>query len=96
MALTGCRTLVAQLQHALDSRVRVEQAKGVLAERRHTGADEAFEALRRYARTERRAIDLVATQVIEGTLDCAALRRDRPAPSRQPARHPLPRGTDSS
>ncbi|MFH8288727.1 ANTAR domain-containing protein [Streptomyces sp. NPDC018059] len=76
-----CRTLSAQLQGALDSRIRVEQAKGVLAERWNTGVDEAFEALRCYARRERRLIDVVAAQVVEGTLDVEELRQVRPGRS---------------
>ena len=43
----------AQLQHALDSRVVLEQAKGMLAERLGVGVDEAFTLMRRAARTRR-------------------------------------------
>jgi GAF domain-containing protein len=42
--------LSAQLQRALNSRVTIEQAKGVLSERRSITVDEAFEVLRGYAR----------------------------------------------
>ncbi|MGW7273073.1 ANTAR domain-containing protein [Streptomyces sp. NPDC054864] len=73
-AYTEYRTLATQLQTALTSRVRIEQAKGILAERWHTGMDEAFEALRRYARRERLVMDVVATEVIKGSLDDASLR----------------------
>ncbi|MBW5424006.1 ANTAR domain-containing protein [Streptomyces sp. BG9H] len=74
-------TLTQQLQRALDSRIRIEQAKGMLAERWNTGMDEAFEALRRYARRERQVIDMVAVQVIKRTLDGEVLRKDRSASS---------------
>ncbi|MEV8315339.1 GAF and ANTAR domain-containing protein [Streptomyces sp. NPDC059900] len=80
-AYTEYRTLATQLQGALTSRVRIEQAKGILAERWHTGVDEAFEALRRYARRERLVIDLVAKELIKGTLDDAALRDSWSEPS---------------
>jgi hypothetical protein len=43
----------AQLEQALESRVAIEQAKGVLAERYGLGADEAFELIRRAARSNR-------------------------------------------
>lgn len=73
-AYTEYRTLATQLQGALTSRIRIEQAKGILAERWQTGMDEAFDALRRYARRERLVMDLVATEVIKGSLDDASLR----------------------
>jgi AmiR/NasT family two-component response regulator len=51
----------AQLQHALESRVVIEQAKGVIAERYGLELDEAFEVIRRAARTNRVKLhDLVA------------------------------------
>lgn len=51
----------AQLQTALDSRVVIEQAKGILAERHALELDEAFELMRRAARSNRMKLrDLVA------------------------------------
>ena len=48
----------AQLEHALQSRVAIEQAKGVVAER--YGLEEAFQLIRRAARTHRMKLhDLV-------------------------------------
>ena len=43
----------AQLQHALESRIAIEQAKGVLAERHGLDVEEAFEVIRRAARANR-------------------------------------------
>jgi GAF domain-containing protein len=57
-----------QLQEALNSRVTIEQAKGVLAERLGCGVDEAFVRLRRHARTSGRRLSDVAREVSEGRL----------------------------
>ncbi len=65
--------LAAQLQTALDSRILVEQAKGVLAERSGLTPAETFGLLRRHARTTRQTLSTVAQQVIEGRLDFAQL-----------------------
>ncbi|MGH4032675.1 ANTAR domain-containing protein [Actinomycetota bacterium Odt1-20B] len=79
-AYAGYRTLSRQLETALTSRIRVEQAKGILAERWRTGMEPAFAALRGYARRERLAIDRVAGELIEGKLNDAALRPGRSGP----------------
>jgi GAF domain-containing protein len=68
------RTLSGQLQAALSSRVRIEQAKGMLAERWHTTADQAFVTLRQFARRHQLPLDRVASAVIERVLDGAQLR----------------------
>ena len=76
------RILAGQLQDALSSRVRIEQAKGMLAERWNTGADQAFIALRQYARRRRLPLDRVASAVIERVADDAELRRDEDGTTR--------------
>jgi hypothetical protein len=70
------RTLAGQLQQALSSRVRIEQAKGMLAERWSVPADQAFTALRQYARRHRLPLDQVASAVVEGVEDDVELRRE--------------------
>ncbi|MFF0018756.1 GAF and ANTAR domain-containing protein [Streptomyces sp. NPDC005374] len=70
------RTLSGQLQEALSSRVRIEQAKGMLAERWNVRADQAFVALRQYARRHQLPLDRVASAVIEGLADDAELGRE--------------------
>jgi hypothetical protein len=54
----------AQLQEALDSRVVIEQAKGVLCERYSINADQAFQLLRRGARSNRMRIHDLAARVV--------------------------------
>jgi hypothetical protein len=60
---------VSQLQLALSSRIVIEQAKGILAERWRVAPDEAFRTLRRHARTTQRRLADVARAIIEGTAD---------------------------
>jgi len=56
----------AHLQRALDSRIVIEQAKGILAERFELGVEEAFHVLRRASRSHRlRLRELAATVVGE-------------------------------
>jgi GAF domain-containing protein len=63
--------VAGQLQSALTSRVRLEQAKGMLAEQWAISTDEAFDRLRRYARRERQRLSDVALAVVVGELDPA-------------------------
>ncbi|MEV4874357.1 GAF and ANTAR domain-containing protein [Streptomyces syringium] len=66
-------TVTAQLQVALDSRVVIEQAKGFLAHRRRTGVEEAFQAMRRHARSRQAQLTVVAREVLDGTADASLL-----------------------
>ncbi|HEX5288665.1 MAG TPA: GAF and ANTAR domain-containing protein [Streptosporangiaceae bacterium] len=59
--------VASQLQVALNSRVVIEQAKGILAERLQTTPDEAFLLLRRYARNHNHPLTQLAADVIHGT-----------------------------
>jgi hypothetical protein len=54
----------AQLQTALDSRIVIEQAKGYLAGRFGVDVDQAFELLRRAARSNRMSLHLLAAAVV--------------------------------
>lgn len=56
---------VAQLEHALTARVRVEQAIGVLAERHRLRPRQAFELLRSAARARGRRVLEIATEVVD-------------------------------
>ncbi|MEU8800055.1 GAF and ANTAR domain-containing protein [Spirillospora sp. NPDC048819] len=57
--------IVEQLQSALTSRIVIEQAKGVLAERGQISIGEAFTLMRRYARDHNRLLSQVARAVVE-------------------------------
>lgn len=54
-----------QLQYALNNRVTIEQAKGMLAERAHISLSEAFTRMRSHARGTNQRLAVVAAQVIE-------------------------------
>jgi transcriptional regulator with GAF, ATPase, and Fis domain len=58
-------TLAEQLQTALNSRIIIEQAKGVIAERRHLDMDASFTLLRSTARTSNRRLSDLARAVVD-------------------------------
>ena len=58
---------IRQLQAALSSRILIEQAKGVLAERWQVAPDEAFDVLRRHARARHQSLAGLAGAVVTGT-----------------------------
>lgn len=60
--------LAQQLQAALDSRVLIEQAKGVLAERSGISVDEAFVLMRGHARRTGAQLRQVVHAVLAGSL----------------------------
>ncbi len=66
------QVLNEQLSGALTSRIVIEQAKGVIAERTGTDMAEAFGRLRRYARANNLLLTDVAQAAIAGTLDPSA------------------------
>ncbi len=66
--LDRARELAAQLQHALNSRVLIEQAKGFLSAAMSVNVDTAFDILRSYSRNRGVNIHRVAAQVVDGTL----------------------------
>jgi AmiR/NasT family two-component response regulator len=83
------RERTAQLQYALESRIVIEQAKGVLAERYRTDPDTAFDLLRHGARSEQMRIHLLARQVVSDARTPAPVARQlarldgRPVTERQ-------------
>jgi GAF domain-containing protein len=57
-----------QLQRALDSRVVIEQAKGVVAQQRDISMGAAFDLIRGYARSNRLGLGAVAELIVERRL----------------------------
>ena len=59
---------IRQLQHALDSRVRIEQAKGILMARNAIDSDKAFELLRQHSQRNGRKLTDIAEAIVESHL----------------------------
>jgi AmiR/NasT family two-component response regulator len=66
--------IAEQLQTALNSRVLIEQAKGVLLALTNTSVDEAFSLLRDHSRRNRLPLRQVAAGVIARTITPEQLR----------------------
>lgn len=80
-AFREAAVLADQLQGALQSRIIIEQAKGMLAGRLSIGTEEAFSLLRRHARDHNRRLSDVAVDLLAGTLPTSELP---PAPTTGP------------
>ena len=78
------KSLAEQLQVALDSRVALEQAKGVVAEQAGVDMDEAFRLLRRHARHHNRRLSEVVAAVVNRELSATDLRVTRRTPGTRP------------
>jgi AmiR/NasT family two-component response regulator len=63
--VVALRTRTQQLEQALHSRIVIEQAKGVLSERLSISVDDAFEVLRRSARSAQVRIHDLADEVVD-------------------------------
>jgi len=86
---------VQQLEHALASRVRVEQAIGVLAERHRLRPREAFDLLRRAARSRGQRVTEIAQDVVASTANPLLRLPDelaRKLPEQRPRGRSLRRG----
>lgn len=92
---TEARAINDQLTHALDSRVTIEQAKGIIAEQAHIPLGDAFAVLRAHARRNSRKLVTVAEEVIAGDLDAVALL-GRTSPPGGLSRRLRCRGTERS
>lgn len=67
-AVHDSQMIADQLQEALQSRIAIEQAKGVLAQALGLEMDQAFARLRRFARSGGRRLAEVAQEVVDGTI----------------------------
>jgi len=66
---TASTATATGLQIALNSRIRIEQAKGILAERHDISVDRAFETLRTHARRHGERLTEVALDVVQRHID---------------------------
>ncbi len=82
---------VAQLEHALAARVRVEQAIGVLAERHRLRPREAFDLLRKASRSRGARVAELAQDVVASTAN-PLLRLPDELSRALPGPQPRPRG----
>jgi AmiR/NasT family two-component response regulator len=73
-AISARELLAEQLQTALNSRIVIEQAKGVLAERIGLPVDQVFQMMRAYARNRGLLLRDVAAQIIDGSISEVLLR----------------------
>jgi GAF domain-containing protein len=85
-ASSQSRELIDQLNTALNRRIVIEQAKGVIAEREHLDMTAAFETMRRHARDHNLRLSDVAAAIVAGSLDSAALF-EHPEPRRRSPRN---------
>ena len=77
------------LQNALHSRIAIEQAKGMLAERHEVDMDAAFTQLRAFARNNNRGITEVAESLIAGKITVGAIVAKRLPHHRSPTDDPV-------
>lgn len=72
-AISSGAGLAAQLQSALNSRITIEQAKGMVSEQLKIGVDEAFTRIRSHARATSQRITDVAAAILNHTVAAANL-----------------------
>jgi GAF domain-containing protein len=72
-ATLEAQVLNEQLHHALNSRILIEQAKGMVAENQGINIEEAFAILRNYSRNHNLRLVDVADSVLGGSLPASAL-----------------------
>jgi GAF domain-containing protein len=73
-AAREAQTINEQLTHALNSRIVIEQAKGIVAQATRVDMGEAFALLRGHARNQNLKLADVSRGVIDGAIPVASLR----------------------
>lgn len=73
-ATHDARTVIDQLQRALDTRVIIEQAKGFVAQHANVTMDESFARIRRYARNNNLRLSDVARDIVANVLNPQLLK----------------------
>jgi GAF domain-containing protein len=76
-AIRNRDALTEQLQTALNSRILIEQAKGVLAERLHVDMAQAFTLLRNSSRNSNRRMSDLAQAIVDGSEQLTRPSADR-------------------
>ena len=72
-AVDGAHEVIEQLQTALDTRVAIEQAKGIVAEHSKLDVEAAFERIRGHARSSNVRLSELAEKIISGDIDIETL-----------------------
>jgi GAF domain-containing protein len=80
-AVRQAQTVNEQLAQALNSRIVIEQAKGIVAQAAHVDMTTAFERLRATARSNNIKLAVVARAVIDGTISPTALGQAEKLPT---------------
>jgi GAF domain-containing protein len=78
--VTNAEQRAEQLQKALDSRIVIEQAKGIVSAERNVPLEEAFDVIRHHARSNSRTIHDVARAVVDHgstAIEGSSIRRPR-------------------
>ena len=82
-SLRNAELLCEQLQTALETRVIIEQAKGLLAARGSIDMQQAFDLLRSHARSTRQRLTQLAQEIVDGADTTEILKIRTPADQRE-------------
>jgi GAF domain-containing protein len=81
-ALRDSEQLADQLKEALVSRIVLEQAKGIVAERGGLTLEDAFQIIRNYGRNRNLQLRTVSEGIVGGTIDATAMLESRNKPTK--------------